>query len=268
MCGTLAGLKQAGSAFAARFDAALVPPGNLAKFSLTQGRSKRCPATSRQLVLRVWLVAALCARRSLAWHVRLGHRLARLPRLSKRPNRSRPSPSWPRPCAQVSCRANKLALSQVLWPTTRARHLSCSSWHAVRRCESSPMSHFAREAPARAAKLVARRCTPLGPCATTPPQTGVQHARPRHRRTRCHGDGSTSPPGRQGLRSCPQRRPPRAPRGLYLGRPGRTGDFYRWWPKWQRGQRRTAPWRAQARGHGEGRPQRIVTRLPDRRRGM
>jgi hypothetical protein len=29
MCGTLAGLKQAGSAFAARFDAALVAPGEL-----------------------------------------------------------------------------------------------------------------------------------------------------------------------------------------------------------------------------------------------
>jgi len=29
MCGTLAGLKQAGSAFAGRFDAALVPPGQL-----------------------------------------------------------------------------------------------------------------------------------------------------------------------------------------------------------------------------------------------
>jgi hypothetical protein len=66
MCETLAGIKQAVSAFAARFDAALVEPSQLPQVLSDAGTSKGPSPPSRQRARRAWPARpALCANLSL-----------------------------------------------------------------------------------------------------------------------------------------------------------------------------------------------------------
>ena len=77
MCETLAELKQACSAFAARFDAALVPPGQLAQVLADAGTIEKLFANIAALSAARMAGGAggdLCAKRSLAWRTPLGHR--------------------------------------------------------------------------------------------------------------------------------------------------------------------------------------------------
>ena len=107
MCETLAELKQACSAFAARFDAALVPPGQLAQVLADAGTIEKLFANIAALSaarMAGGAGGALCAKRSLAWRTPLGHRSAKRPKPSKPPRQIEAQPEVARAvrCGELS----------------------------------------------------------------------------------------------------------------------------------------------------------------------
>ena len=174
MCETLAGLKQAGAAFAARFDVALVPPGQLGQVLLDAGTLEKMFAH----------IAAACAarmagrggssvREAVTGLARAsGTSLAEAAKALEAAKQIEAQPD-----VAQAVRAGELSRQQAGLVAGAVANNPGSAPQLLEMARRSSMRELADESLrawevlAKAVKLVARRCTPPGSSAITPAQT-------------------------------------------------------------------------------------------------
>jgi hypothetical protein len=173
MCGTLAELKQAVSAFAARFDAALVAPSQLGQVLADAGTLEKmfahiaaaCPA-------RMAGSGGGSVREAVAGLARAsGTSLSEAARALEAAKAIEAQPE-----VAQAVRSGELSRQQAALvagavannPSSAPQLLELARGSSMRELADEPV---ARKVLAREAKLVARRCTPLAYCAATRAQT-------------------------------------------------------------------------------------------------
>jgi hypothetical protein len=245
MCETLAGLKQSCSAFAVRFDAALVAPGQLAEVLADASTLEKIFAnivatSAAQIALR----GGGSVREAVSGLARAsGTSLAEAAKAMEAAKQIEAQPEVAR-----AVRLDELSRQQAALVAGAVANNPASAPQLLELARSASMRELAEES-------LRARSSGLGAEAS---RQAVHASRSLRYYTspdgafNLHGRATPEqgamvmaalrPPGRQSFRGCQERGTPGATGGLYLGRPGRPGGF--WWRRrgWRgRSSRRRGP---------------------------
>jgi hypothetical protein len=174
MCGTLAGLKRAVWAFAVRFDAALVPPAQLAQVLSEAGMLEKVFANiAAECAAHMACAGGGSLREAVSGLARAsGTSLSGAAKALEAANQIEAHPEVAR-----AVRLGELSRQQSALVAGAVANNPASAPQLLELARSASMRELADESlrararSARALKLDARRSTPLGPCATGPAQT-------------------------------------------------------------------------------------------------